>query len=108
MNLDQIRKKSAFLNCDLVETSENSSDGVIAILQRVNQLALPHFRNIPGKNVLEKVVYGGDVLTNERAFSPQETMQNSPSEYESLLGIIHKPKGLHREMNFLLVYFKIS
>lgn len=54
MNLDQIRKKSAFLNCDLVETSENSSDGMIAILQRVNQLALPHFRNIPGKMFWER------------------------------------------------------
>lgn len=35
-------------------------------------------------------------------------MQNTPSEYESLLRIIHRPEGLHREMNFLLVYFKIS
>lgn len=59
MNLDQIRKKSAFLNCDLVEASENSSDGMIEILQRVNQLAVPHVRNIPGKNVLEKVVLVG-------------------------------------------------
>lgn len=106
--LDQMRKKSAFLNCDLVEASENSSDGIIKILQRVHQLAVPHVRNIPGENVLEKVVFGGDVLTNETAFSAQEAMQDSPSEYESLLGIFHRPEGLHREMNFLLVYFKIS
>lgn len=96
------------MNCDLIESSENSSDGIIEILQRIYQLAVPHVRNIPGKNVLEKVVLGGDVFTNERAFSAQETMQNTPSEYESLLRIIHRPEGLHREMNFLLVYFKIS
>ncbi|XP_048763890.2 uncharacterized protein LOC125671936 isoform X1 [Ostrea edulis] len=103
MYMDQMRKKSVFLNCDLVDASENSSQGMIEILQRVHQLAVPHVRENPEKNVLEKVVFGGDALTNERAFSAQEAMQNSPSEYESLLGVIHRPEGLHREMNFLLV-----
>ncbi|XP_061170360.1 uncharacterized protein LOC133179678 [Saccostrea echinata] len=101
--MNQVRKKSVFLNCDLIEASENSSQGMIEILQKVHQLAVPHVRDNPDKNVLEKVVFGGDVLTNERAFSAQEAMQNSPSEYESLLGVIHRPEGLHREMNFLLV-----
>lgn len=101
--MDQMRQKSVFLNCDLVDASENSSQGMIKILQRVHQLAVPHVKENLEKNVLEKVVFGGDVLTNERAFSAQEAMQNSPSEYESLLGVIHRPEGLHREMNFLLV-----
>lgn len=108
MYMDQVKKKSVFLNCDLIDASENSSDGMIEILQRIHELAVPHVRDNPRdranpRDVLEKVVFGGDVLTNERAFSAQEAMQNIPSEYESLLGVIHRPEGLHREMNFLLV-----
>ena len=76
---------------------------MIEILQRFHELVVPHVRNISTNDVLERVVFGGDVLTNKRAFRAQEAMQNSPSEYESLLGVIHRPEGLHKEMNFLLV-----
>ena len=92
-------KKSVVLNCDLIEESENSSQGMIKILQKVHELAVPHIE----RKVVEKVVFGGDVLTNERAFSAQEAMQNNNSDFENLLGIIHRPEGLHREMNFLMV-----
>lgn len=73
---------------------------MISILQRIHHLAVPHVDN----ETPERIVFGGDVLTNERAFSAQEAMQNVPSEFESLSGLIHRPEGLHREMNFLLVY----
>jgi hypothetical protein len=72
---------------------------MIEILQRVHEIAVPH----TSSDVLEKVVFGGDCLTNERAFHAQQAMQNSPSQFSSLRGIIHRPEGLHREMNFLLV-----
>lgn len=75
--------------------------GMITILQRIHHLAVPHVDN----ETPERIVFGGDVLTNERAFSAQEAMQNVPSEFESLSGLIHRPEGLHREMNFLLVYW---
>lgn len=52
---------------------------------------------------MQRVVFGGDVLTNERAFSAQEALQNATNELEGLKGIIHRPEGLHREMNFLMV-----
>lgn len=51
----------------------------------------------------ERIVFGGDVLTNERAFSAQEAVQNASSGMDALKGIIHRPEGLHRQMNFLLV-----
>uniref|UniRef100_A0A8W8JSA0 Uncharacterized protein n=1 Tax=Magallana gigas TaxID=29159 RepID=A0A8W8JSA0_MAGGI len=89
-----------FSHCDQIEASENSSQGMITILQRIHHLAVPHVDN----ETPERIVFGGDVLTNERAFSAQEAMQNVPSEFESLSGLIHRPEGLHREMNFLLVY----
>nr|XP_034321927.1 uncharacterized protein LOC117688213 [Crassostrea gigas]XP_034321928.1 uncharacterized protein LOC117688213 [Crassostrea gigas] len=98
--MEKTKEKSIFLNCDLIEASENSSQGMITILQRIHHLAVPHVDN----ETPERIVFGGDVLTNERAFSAQEAMQNVPSEFESLSGLIHRPEGLHREMNFLLVY----
>ena len=101
--MEKAKEKSVFLNCDLIDASENSSQGMIEILQKVHQLAVPHVRDNPDKTLLEKVVFGGDVLTNERAFTAQEAMQNSPSKFEQLCGVIHRPEGLHREMNFLLV-----
>ncbi|XP_056017062.1 uncharacterized protein LOC130046638 [Ostrea edulis] len=107
MYMDQMRKKSVFLNCDLVDASENSSQEKIEIIQEFINLLFHMLGEILKKNVLEKVVFGEDVLTNERAFSAQEAMQNSPSEYESLLGVIHRPEGLHREMNFLLGIYQL-
>ncbi|KAH3697510.1 hypothetical protein DPMN_085012 [Dreissena polymorpha] len=92
-------KKSIVLNCDLIDASENSSQGMIKILQNVHDLAVPHSSD----TILQKVVFGGDVLTNERAFAAQEAMQNCQSKFASLAGIIHRPEGLHTEFNFLQV-----
>ena len=91
-------QKSVFINSDLIDESENSSDGMIRIMQRVHSLAVP-----PIDGSIEKVVLGGDVLTNERAMSAQLAMRNNESSFEKLLGVIHRPEGLHRQMNFLMV-----
>lgn len=104
-HMDQMKKKTEFLNCDLIDASENSSQGMIEILQRVHSIAIPHSRGKQQKDVLEKVVFGGDVLTNERAFSAQEAMQNTSDKFDALDGVIHRPEGLHRLMNFTLVSF---
>lgn len=89
-------KKSMFLNMELIDASENSSDGMIQILRRVHELAVPHTEG----QVLERVVFGGDVLTNERAFSGQQALLNGTSGCDQLAGLIHRPEGLHRVMNF--------
>ncbi|XP_056022462.1 uncharacterized protein LOC125673117 [Ostrea edulis] len=98
--IEKTSQKSVFINCDLIDESENSSDGMIRILQRVHSLAVPHIN----ENI-EKVVLGGDVLTNERALSAQQAMRNNETCDEKLLGVIHRPEGLHRQMNFLMVTF---
>ena len=100
--IEKTRQKSVCLNCELIEESENSASGMITILERVHQLAVPHVRQ-DDKKVIERVVFGGDVLTNERAFTAQQNMQLNKSEMDRLAGIIHRPEGLHRQMNFLLV-----
>lgn len=54
--------------------------------------------------VIERVVFGGDVLTNERAkITAQQNMQLNKCDVDKLVGLIHRPEGLHREMNFLIV-----
>nr|XP_034334752.1 uncharacterized protein LOC117691932 [Crassostrea gigas] len=59
------------------------------------------------KEIYEPVVFGGDVLTNERAFGAQLAMFNNKSEFENLFGVICRPEGLHRQMNFLLGIYQL-
>lgn len=99
--MDKTKQKSVILNCDLVEASENSSEGMITILQNVNKLVFQAVEK--DQKITDRVVFGGDVLTNERAFAAQEAMQNARSDYDMLGGLVHRPEGFHREMNFLLV-----
>ena len=56
-------------------------------------------------NVVERKVFGGDVLTNERAYQAQLDMANGETESEKLMSFIHRPEGLHRLMNLLKYIF---
>lgn len=75
---------------------------MIHILQKIHNLLVPHCV-VGSKEICEPVVFGGDVLTNKRAFGAQLAMFNNKSEFENLLGVIYRPEGLHTQMNFLLV-----
>lgn len=44
------------------------------------------------------------MLTNERAYSAQLAMLNGSTDFDQLAGVIHRPEGLHRMMNLLLVF----
>jgi hypothetical protein len=64
-----------------------------------------------GKNVLERMVFGGDVLTNERAYGAQMDMINGITETDHVLGLLHHPEGLHLCMNlchYLMARFYTS
>lgn len=65
--IHKTKQKSVILNCDLVDASENTSEGMIHILQEIHKLAVPH-RQQGQKKVIERIVFGGDVLTNESIF----------------------------------------
>lgn len=82
-----------------MDASENTSKGMIEILQQIQNLDVPHING----NVTQKVDFGGDVLTNERAFSAQMVMQNNKTDVDKLTGVIHRPEGLHKQFNSLLV-----
>jgi hypothetical protein len=97
-------QKSNYAILGLMDKSENKSDDMISILQDLHTNYIPHTRGSQ-PHIIKKVVFGGDVLTNERAYSAQLAMLNGETEMDALSGVIHRPEGLHRMMNLLLVYF---
>lgn len=101
--LDESSKKSKYLILDLLDKSENKSEDMISILEHVHENYISHTE---GENpqVIKKKVFGGDVLTNERAYSAQLAMLNSATDFEQMKGVIHRPEGFHRIMNLLGVY----
>lgn len=100
--MNELSKESEFRVIDLLDKSENKSEDMISILQSVHKYCVAHSDEVP-PTVIERVVFGGDVLTNERAYSAQLAMHNAESDFFGLAGVIHRPEGLHRMMNFLSV-----
>jgi hypothetical protein len=96
----EMSQKSKLLSCDLLDESENSSEGMIRINNFLHEQYIP--KDIHGE-VIDRIVFGGDVLTNERAFSAQMHVNNGRSSFTRTGGIIHRPEGLHRQMNLVLV-----
>lgn len=101
-HVEDSSKKSEVIDAELIDAPENSMDGIITIIKRLNHILVPRIGG-DKPQVVERVVLGGDVLTNERAFSGQSALLNADNESDSCGGIIHRPEGLHRLMNFLMV-----
>ena len=100
--LAQSAQKSEVLNAELIDAPENSMEGIIKIIKRLKKLLVPR-KGGSEPEVIERIVLGGDVLTNERAFAGQAALANADNEVDSCCGIIHRPEGLHRLMNLALV-----
>ena len=98
-------KKGNYELIDLHDKNESKSEDMIDILTDIHKLFVSAARN--NNEVISRVVFGGDVLTNkERAYQAQLDMINGDTAHEKLFGIIHRPEGLHRVMNFLLYIFE--
>ena len=102
-HLEETSRKTVFKNMDLLEANENSTQGMIQIMQHIHQTSVPSFVKDNKKCVAERTVFGGDVLTCERGLGAQEAMDNSDDDYDQLRGVIYRPEGLHRVMNFVKV-----
>lgn len=98
-HIEKTSKKAKFFIVDLLDKSENKTDEMISILEHIHENYIAHTEDDP-PTVIEKKVFGVDVLTNERA---QLAMMNGQSDFFRLAGVIHRPEGLHRMMNVLLV-----
>lgn len=101
-HLNELSGKSNFAILDMLDKSENKSEDMITILEHIHANFIPRTDD-ENPSVIKKKVFGGDVLTNERAYSAQLAMLNGTTDYERLTGVIHRPEGLHRMMNLLLV-----
>ena len=104
--MEHTRKKSDWHVIDLMDLNENTE--MIEILDRIQDRFVPHIlKDVP--HALQKIVFGGDALTNERAYSAQLNMANDSSTgYERLHGIVHRPEGLHRMFNLVEVVLVAS
>ena len=99
-HVEEMSKKSEHLIFDLLDKNESKGDDMIDILRSVHAY-VPHIKLAGVKNALERLTFGGDVLTNERAYGAQLDLMNSTNEMDRLLGIIHRPEGLHLLMNLM-------
>ena len=97
-HIQETSKKSEYDILDLLDKSENKSDDMLTILQEIHKF-IPCLNIYDEKNVLERITFGGDVLTNERAYTGQVNMVNVNSESGRMQGVIHRPEGLHMCMN---------
>ncbi|VDI74704.1 Hypothetical predicted protein [Mytilus galloprovincialis] len=105
-HLNELSGKSNFAILDMLDKSENKSEDMITILEHIHANFIPRTDD-ENPSVIKKKVFGGDVLTNERAYSAQLAMLNGTTDYERLTGVIHRPEGLHRMMNLLLFIYQI-
>jgi hypothetical protein len=101
-HMQEVSKKSDFVILDLLDKSENKNEDMISILEHIHENYIPHTAE-EHPRVIRKKVFGGDVLTNERAYSAQLAMLNGATDFEQIAGVIHRPEGLHRMMNLCLV-----
>lgn len=103
--IELTKTKSVFLNCELIEASENSVSGMISNMQRIHKLSVPHARHtdkrVNWKGCLwwkctekRKGVYSTAEHSSEQVWCWQTCRPNSPSE------------DLHREMSFLIVSWR--
>jgi hypothetical protein len=74
---------------------------MISILEHIHDKFIPRTDD-DDPVVIKRKVFGGDVLTN----SAQLAKLNHATDYDKLTGVIHRPEGLHRMMNLLLVLFR--
>ncbi|XP_060564155.1 uncharacterized protein LOC132723447 [Ruditapes philippinarum] len=104
-HIDNYKQRSEYFLIDLYDKNESKNEDMIDILSDLHKRCIPSIECADEKNVIERKVFGGDVLTNERAYQAQLDMINGESESDKLLGFIHRPEGLHRLMNLLKYIF---
>lgn len=75
---------------------------MIDILNHIHEEYVPFVAETLGENVIERMVFGGDLLTNERAYYAQLNMANGINSASRLMGILYRTEGLHLSMNTCL------
>ena len=94
-------KKGNYELIDPLNKNESKIEDMIDILTDIRSVFVPDAGN--SNQVISSAIFGDIVLTNERAYQAQLDMINGDTAHEKLLDIIHRPEGLHRLTNFMLL-----
>ncbi len=97
--VSEMSQKSDYCILDLLDKNESKSDDIIEILEYIHKF-IAQAPTSESRTVLERLVFGGDVLTNERSYQGQLDLANGTSETERKMGVLLRPEGLHLCMNF--------
>ena len=88
------QQKGEAVNLGLVFQNENSSEGMLHILEFLHKYV---------RNFDERVVFGGDQLTEERAAGVQRLRQNGATPEARLSGLLPTAESWHAKMALLFV-----
>jgi len=91
--------KSEFMVLDLMDKNESKAADMIDIAKYVHSF-VPAHEVSDSHDIIERITFGGDLLTNERAYQAQIDKINETCDYRRLLGFLNRPEGLHINMNF--------
>ncbi|CAH3165645.1 unnamed protein product, partial [Porites lobata] len=94
------KQKSEQAPLGLLFKNENTNDDMIDILTELHQRYLPVMKTTDGSGnveieVLQKVFFGGDQLTEERARNARQGRADGDTEFERLEGLIPKVEDWH-------------
>lgn len=92
----------------MMDKNENKSKDMQEILQYLNVHYVPAVTATNEYDeeetvIAQKIQFGGDHLTFERAVKVKEAVCDSDTKYECLEGILPKVEDFHCELNFLMV-----
>lgn len=88
------QKKGECINLGLVFENENTTEGMVHILESLHKYV---------KDFDERVVFGGDQLTEERAAGVQRLRQNGATPQARLAGLLPTAESWHAKMALLFV-----
>ena len=100
LNCSKIMKLFFQVPLGLLFKNENKNEEMLDILQYLHDKYVPVSRNTSATGeetvkVLEKLFFGGDQLTEERARNSTDARSDGDNEYERLEGLIPKVEDWH-------------
>ena len=90
----KIQQKGEAVNLGIIFENENTSEGMLHILEFLHKYV---------GNYDERVVFGGDQLTEERAAGVQRLCQNGATPEARLSGLLPTAESWHAKMALLFV-----
>ena len=90
------QQKGEAVNLGIIFENENSSDGMLHILEFLHKYV---------RNFDERVVFGGDQLTEERAAGVQRLRQNGVTPPARLSGLLPTAESWHSQNNKKVIQY---